>query len=325
LISTKLVSLYAFNDRYYVVFQMASDSSADNQPDEAKAIVVHIFSSRESAALAAANLEARGIACWITADDCGGMYPSLTAPGGVRLLVRQSDAEAAIALLDTQVSPAELNQIETGAVASSPPETTPLKKLALGQIVSGLAAGIIFGIWLCLLYQWANQLGTKTYYQYRDGKRDEAWLYRDGQLVEFLQDRNLDGHWDHWTYYENGRAVRSEYDNNFDGKADLTWTYSNGTVVSMEKDTDFNGTPDWFCTYKDDIIQETDMKPNGAKFTTVRELFQNGVLTEIDRGGDSDGDFKEIVRYDPFFNPIGTKPINTNISTEFNLLLPGSK
>jgi hypothetical protein len=270
-------------------------------------------------------LEAHGITCWITADDCGGMYPSLTAPGGVRLHVRASDAEAAIALLKAPASPAEINQIEIEAVASSPPETAPLKKLALGQIVSGIAVGVILGILLCLLYQWANELGTKTYYHYRAGKRDEAWVYRDGYLVEFLQDRNLDGHWDHWTYYKNGRAVRSEDDNNFDGKPDEWWIYSNGTPVRMEKDADFNGTPDLFYTYKDGVIQETDIRPNGTIFTTVRELFQNGVLTEIDRGGDSNGNFKEIVRYDPFFNPVGTIPINTNISTEFNLLLPGSK
>jgi hypothetical protein len=92
----------------------------------------------------------------------------------------------------------------------------------------------------------------------------------------------------------------------------------------MQQDTDFNGTPDWFCIYKDGEIQETDMKPNGAKFTTVREIFHNGVLTEIDRGGDSNGNFKEKVRYDPFLNPIGANPINTNISIPFRLLSPAS-
>jgi hypothetical protein len=35
----------------------------------------------------------------INADDGGGMLPNLAAPGGVRLLVRASDATAALALL----------------------------------------------------------------------------------------------------------------------------------------------------------------------------------------------------------------------------------
>jgi hypothetical protein len=71
---------------------------------------------------------------------------------------------------------------------------------------------------------------------------------------------------------------RSECDNNFDGKPDETWTYSNGTPATLEKDTDFNGVPDEFCTYKYGILQQMDVRPNGAKFATQRWLYQNGVL-----------------------------------------------
>jgi len=296
---------------------MASESANGGLYDEVKTVTIHTFGSHEAAELAAVNLEAHGIPCWINSDDAGGMLPNLTAPGGVRLLVRASDAEAAVVLLNTQASPTEINQIETEAVASSPPETVPLKKLSLGQILFGIVIGVI----LCLLYQWANKLGTKTYYHYTsDGKRDEAWVYRDGHLAEHLQDRNLDGVWDYWAYHEHGVVVRSELDNNFDGRPDETWTYSNGDLVSMEKDTDFNGVPDEFCTFKYHILQQEDMKPNGSKFATEREIFRNGVLTEIWRGGDSNGNFKEVVRYDPFFNPI-----STNIPTAFQLLSPSAK
>jgi hypothetical protein len=297
---------------------MASDATNSGLHDEGKTVIIRTFSNHDTAELAVANLEAHGIECWVNADDCGGMYPNLTAPGGVRLLVRASDAEAAIALLNAQASPAEINQIETEAVASSPPETVPLKKLAWGQILFGIVIGVI----LCLLYQGTNKLGTETHYHYtKDGKRDEAWVYRYGYLAEFLKDLNLDGNWDYWAYYEHGRVVRSEFDNNFDGKPDEFWTYSNGSPVTLEKDNDFNGVPDEFCTYKNGIIQQADWRPNGSKFTTTREIFQNGVLTEILRGGDSNGNFKEVVRYDPFFNPI-----STNNSTRFNCyrLLPNS-
>ncbi len=231
-----------------------------------------------------------------------------------------------MALLKTPASAAELNQIEVDAAASAPPEPDSQEPLAQGQILFGIIFGAILGVILCLLYQWADELGTKTYYHHRAGKRDEAWVYRDGRLVEFLQDRNLDGLWDHWAHYKNGRVARSESDNNFDGKPDEWWTYSDdGRDALQKEDTDFNGVPDVFCTYKQHIIQQLELKPNGSKYTTVREIFKDGVITEIDRGGDSNGNFKEFVRYDPFFNPIGTKPINTNISTEFYLLLPGSK
>jgi hypothetical protein len=305
------------NQDYFFGKVMAPESANGGPHDEVKTVTLRTFGNHEAAELAVANLEAHGIECWVKADDCGGMYPNLTTAGGVRLLVRASDADAAVALLNAQASPAEINQMEAEAVAFSPPETIPLKQLSWGQILFGIVIGII----LCLVCQWANKLGTKTLYHYtKDGKRDEAWVYRDGHLAEHLQDRNLDGVWDYWAYYEHGYVVRSELDNNFDGKPDETWTYSNGDLISMEKDTDFNGVPDEFCTYKYHILQQADMKPNGSKFTTTREIFQNGVLTEIWRGGDSNGHFKEVVRYDPFFNPI-----STNTAVAFQLLSPPSK
>jgi hypothetical protein len=297
---------------------MASESDTDGSHNEAKRTTIRTFISHESAELAAANLEAHGIACWINADDCGGWYTNLTAPGGVRLLVRVMDAEAAIALLNAEASPAEINQIETEAAASGPMETVPLKKLVMGQIGFGILSGIVVGILLCLLYQWIENLGAKTYYHHVHGKVDEEWIYRNGYVAEFSEDRNLDGKFDHWVHYdEGGKINRQEYDNNFDGKADEFWTFSDDGTDTVQSDTDFNGIPDEFSTYKHEMPQQVDFRPNGSKFTTTREIFQNGVLTEIWRGGDSDGHFKEVVRYDPFFNPV-----STNISTEFKLLTP---
>jgi hypothetical protein len=295
---------------------MASEPTNDDFHDELKTVTIRIFSSHDAAELARSNLEAHGIECWVNADDCGGWYTNLTAPGGVRLLVRASDAKAAVALLDAQVSPVEINQIETEVVVSAPPETAPLKKLAWFQILFGIVMGMI----LCLLYQWTNTIGTKTHYHHVHGKVDKEWIYRSGRLAEFLEDRNLDGVWDHWVHYdERGEMTKSESDNNFDGKADEFWTFSDDGTDTVQIDTDFNGIPDEFCIYKNRIIQQVDTKPNGSKFTTTREIFQNGVLTEILRGGDSNGNFKEDIHYDPFFNPISP---NMN---PFQLLSPSAK
>jgi hypothetical protein len=172
----------------------------------------------------------------VNADDCAGWYTNLIAPGGVRLLVRASDADAAIALLNAPASPAEINQTATEADASAPPETTPLKKLAMGHIMFGLLAGIVFGILLCLPYQWSNTLKPQTHCHYsRDGRPHEAWIYENGRLAEYRQDRNHERKWDHWVYYEHGQVVRSKSDNNFDGKPDEIWTYSNGAPTTVEK------------------------------------------------------------------------------------------
>jgi len=64
---------------------MASESGNDGLHSEVKIVTIHIFSSHDTAELARSNLEAHGIKCCVNADDCGGMYPNLTAPGGVRL------------------------------------------------------------------------------------------------------------------------------------------------------------------------------------------------------------------------------------------------
>jgi hypothetical protein len=283
---------------------MASETPNGGLHDDVKTETIRIFTSHEAANLAAANLQAHGIRCWINADDGGGMLPNLAAPGGVRLLVQASDSAAAGALLADPIPAAEIpDQNETEAGIPPPAMAAPRKTFAPGQIFIGIVAGVL----LCLLYQWYSQPGTTTHYHYtQKGNADEAWVYRDGHLLEIMRDRNLDGAWDRWTYYEHGQLARSEDDNNFDGKPDETWTYSNGTLVKMEKDTDFNGTPDMFCTYKYGVVQQVDIMPNGAKFATVRELFKNGVLVEILRGGDAEGNFNEAVRYDPFFNPIST-------------------
>jgi hypothetical protein len=105
----------------------------DGSCNEVKTVVIHAFTSHEAAQLAASNLEAHGIGCWVSADDCSGMYPNLTAPSGVRLSVATSDAEAAVALLNAQASPVEIKQAETEAVASSSPEPVSPRKAALAR------------------------------------------------------------------------------------------------------------------------------------------------------------------------------------------------
>lgn len=301
------------------------DSESDNNGlhDEVKNVTIRTFTSHDAADIAQSNLEAHGIECWIKSDDCAGWYTNLTAPGGVHLFVRASDAEAATGLLNAE--PSNQGDSETNV----PSDTAPANKNSFVPVA--IVVGIV--VLLCLLYlsrdkpTGKDSLGTTTeyigattkYHYAQDGRPDEAWIYQNGRLMEYREDRNHDGNWDHWVYYEHGQEVRSDYDNNFDGKADEWWVFSDDGRDTLQKDTDFNGIPDQFCTYKYRIIQYEEMKPNGSKFATEREYYKNGVLTEIWRGGDSNGNFKEVVRYDPFFNPI-----STNVPDAFKLLTPSS-
>jgi hypothetical protein len=279
--------------------EMDSESTTGENPDKVKTVTIRTFTSHDATNIARSNLEARGIECWINADDCGGWYTNLTAPGGVRLAVRASEAEAAIALLNSEIS--NPSDGETSVLSDTVPENKN------SSVPIGIVVGIV--VLLCLLYASTdkNKVGTKTRYHYaKDGKADEEWIYQNGRLMEYREDRNLDGNWDHWAYYEHGQEVRSDYDNNFDGKADEWWRFFDDGRDTLQKDRDFNGIPDEFCTFKYRIIQHEELKPNGSKFATERDFFKNGVLTETFRGGDSNDNFKEDVRYDAFFNPIST-------------------
>ena len=311
---------------------MNSDSNGGGAPGKGKGVVIQSFPTRIAADLAKARLEANGIACWTAADDAGGFFPNLALSEGVRLFVLESDVQAAQELLDLPPSPADPNP----GVEENPPTTTasPSNKFSVGEII----IGIILGILGTLLYQHLSHSGTHTYYHHAaegkidekwvyidghlhehdnydaDGKIEDTWIYAGGQLREHLRDRNHDGKFDEWIYYESNGTERSECDNNFDGKPDEWWYYSNGDLLTMEKDSDFNGVPDEFYTYKNSIPQEGDIRPNGSKFVTMREVYVDGVLTERWLGGDSNGDFKEIIRYDPF-----SEPVITN-SGKFHLL-----
>ena len=306
---------------------MAMESANEGLDADGKILTVRLFGSHEAAGIAAARLEANGLQCWISSDDCGGMYPNLTTASGVRLKVRAEDFAEATALLEAEPSPTELKQLEVEAVVAAPIKSEPPKKLAWLQI--GL--GVFLGIFLCQFFQGQSEVGKQTHYAYTDdGKCYEAWLYHDGLLVEVLKDRALSGRWDAWFYYYRGLPVRAAYDENHDGKADLWVTYSNSSPASEEQDVDYNGIPDIFTTYSNGQIQQLDVRPNGLKFAITREIFKHGLLTEIWRGGDSQGNFNTFEKYDLFLNEVESThhyltPPNTNVSGPFELLTPIGK
>jgi len=61
-------------------------------------VEVGVYPTRSDAELAQSALAAAGIASEVAADDAGGAYP-FDLSGGVRLLVAESDAEDAAAVL----------------------------------------------------------------------------------------------------------------------------------------------------------------------------------------------------------------------------------
>jgi hypothetical protein len=68
-------------------------------------VTVRTFINHIDADLARSALEAMGIESLVSADDAGGLRPSLWTSEGVRLLVRAEDAALAAAVLDSAADP----------------------------------------------------------------------------------------------------------------------------------------------------------------------------------------------------------------------------
>ena len=64
--------------------------------------VIRTFPNTAEANLAEAVLEANGIPSTLVSDDAGGMMPWLHSLHPIRLMVRESDVELAVSLLDAR-------------------------------------------------------------------------------------------------------------------------------------------------------------------------------------------------------------------------------
>jgi hypothetical protein len=76
--------------------------SAEQRADPDAPVAVGAYLNHVEAELARSALEAAGIESMIRSDDAGGMYPSpwMGWAGGVEVLVRAADVEAARDVLD---------------------------------------------------------------------------------------------------------------------------------------------------------------------------------------------------------------------------------
>jgi hypothetical protein len=77
-------------------------TSPESDTPEHDLTTVRTFTTELEANIAKAALEAFGIECMISRDDCGGQRPHLTMSGGIRLVTRSDDAERAEEVLRTE-------------------------------------------------------------------------------------------------------------------------------------------------------------------------------------------------------------------------------
>jgi hypothetical protein len=68
-------------------------------------VTVKTYATEVAAEVAASCLEANGIACMLSADDCGGMLSAMDNYSGVKLTVTVDDAESAREILSREGVP----------------------------------------------------------------------------------------------------------------------------------------------------------------------------------------------------------------------------
>ncbi len=269
-------------------------------------ILIWTFGSMTDADLAASQLRSADINCAVTSDDCGGMFPPL---GIIKLLVDREVADAARDILRQAAVGSEL-VTEAGETANTPVVSgTPPR---VYRFNSGLIVGLILGA--LLHYSYRHYLDsrdrTDRYDHDADGISEEEGIWRKGEVVEWRKDRDGNGRWDLWTYYQHGLPIRDEMDDNFDGKADGWFALSpRSTYVSGQLDTDFNGVPDAFSIYTNNMLKQTDWRPNGTNVVLLRQLFRHGVLEEELRDVNGDGLFDVSILFDRFSTPIRTNSL----------------
>lgn len=66
-------------------------------------ITIRVFGDELEANFAKTTLEAEGIDCMLSRDDAGGMEPPLDLAQGIKLIVRDEDAERARAILSGEI------------------------------------------------------------------------------------------------------------------------------------------------------------------------------------------------------------------------------
>ena len=81
--------------------------SSESETAQFELVTVRTFTNEAEANIAKGALDAFGIDCMITRDDCGGLRPHMALTGGLRLLVRADDAARAAEVLTSRLEASE--------------------------------------------------------------------------------------------------------------------------------------------------------------------------------------------------------------------------
>lgn len=282
------------------------------EPD-ARTVVLRTFSSQMNAEVVAQQLEQAGIRAMLTADDVGGVVPTLHVFQGIRLLIKASDRARAEQVLreieedfgvkaegsggDTGATPDMIVQLPKPA-----PHSAKLWFLVLGAVLGWL-------VHYAATLQPSTYTGTEDRDLNRDGRADAWWTFRRGEQVSSSLDRNFDGKPDVTTFYVGGWAATIEADENFDGKSDSWWAITNDVNALSRYDADFDGKLDVETRWEFGRLVESSFHASNHLGYWRRDFWTNSMLRETLLDRDRDGTLDERHVFDAFGTFLRVEPM----------------
>ena len=123
--------------------------------------------------------------------------------------------------------------------------------------------------------------------------------------MHFEQDRNFDGKRDNFFFYKNGELDHGMSDDNFDGREE-TWYFHNqyGLLARVEIDTNLDNQPEIIEYYTNGVLSEKIWYHETSKAIWEKALFTGGVKKEEYIDNDYDGTFDVKIIYNSAERPI---------------------
>lgn len=140
-----------------------------------------------------------------------------------------------------------------------------------------------------------------------DGKLDERYIYKSGQISRVEIDRNLDGKADSVISYDRqGLMHTSVADDDFNGSMETSYSYTRNLPSRMESDLNDNGTIDSISEYVDGVPVTTRIFGEGQGTPVKIQHWDANRLASAEFDTDGDGVIDIVYEYD-FYEEIASK------------------
>lgn len=229
-------------------------------------------------------LEQVGISGRIDGEYLQGGVGDLQASGFARVMVDESDYEAAKEVVDDW--------------DAKQPDSEEIKPSEKSSSFSTGVFGFILGVVAATIFY--NTPVTSDGIDYNgDGKLDEKWTYLDGRPSSMEIDRNLDGEVDIvYEYDRQGIVDSSRSDEDFNGVFETRSKFRRGNLVWLESDTNNDGFNDYRMGFKFGVIDTITFTDPETKMALKRQKFGTTKMVSAEVDTDRDGVFDTVYHYD---------------------------